>query len=101
MDAGTHWTAWFCRKNETVYFNSFDVENIAEEIKELSGNKCIKGNIFRVESSNSMCGHFWIGFIDSMLACKKLTDFTSFFSPYDFEKNDSIILNYFKGEWNW
>ena len=45
-----------------------------------------------------MCGYFCIGFIDFMLAGKKLTDFTSLFSPYDFEKNDSIILSYFKDE---
>ena len=32
-----------------------------------------------------MCGYFYIGFIDFMFAGKKLTDFTSLFSP-DFEK---------------
>ena len=48
-----------------------------------------------------MCGYFYIGFIDFMLAGKKLTDFTSMFSPNDFKKNDSIILTYFKDEWNW
>ena len=39
-----------------------------------------------------MCGYFCIGFIDFMLADKKLTDHTNLFSPYDFDKNDSIIL---------
>ena len=39
---------------------------------------------------------FCIGFIDFMLAHKKLTDFTSLVSPYDFDKNDQIILSYFK-----
>ena len=33
-----------------------------------------------------------------MLAAKKLTDYTNLFSPRDFEKNDSIILPYFKNE---
>ena len=33
-----------------------------------------------------MCGYFCIGFIDFMLAGKKLTDFTSLFSPHDFKK---------------
>ena len=33
-----------------------------------------------------MCGYFYIGFIDFVLAGKKLTDFTSMFSLYDFEK---------------
>ena len=43
-----------------------------------------------------MCGYFCIGFIDFMLANKKLNDFTNLFSPYDFNKNDQIILSYFK-----
>ena len=46
-----------------------------------------------------MCGYFCIGFIDSILANETLTDFTSLFSPYGFEKNDNIILKYFKNEW--
>ena len=44
-----------------------------------------------------MCGYFCIGFIDFMLADKKLTDYANLFSPYDFKKND-IILSYFKNE---
>ena len=46
-----------------------------------------------------MCGFFWIGLIDFMLAGKK--DFTDFFPSYDFKKNDDIILTYFKDGWNW
>ena len=30
-----------------------------------------------------------------MFAGKSLIDFTSSFSPYDFKKNDDIILSYF------
>ena len=45
-DVGTHWIALFCKKNEIVYFNSFGVEHIPEEIKEFieefPGNKNIK-----------------------------------------------------------
>ena len=96
-DVGTHWIALFCKKNEIVYFNSFGVEHIPEEIKEFIGNKNIKANIFRIQANNSvMCGYFCIGFIDFMLAGKKLTDFTTLFSPHDFDKNDKIILRYFK-----
>ena len=47
-----------------------------------------------------MCGYFRIGFIDFMLAGKKLTDFTNLFSPYDFKKNDDITLSYLKDERN-
>ena len=43
-----------------------------------------------------MYGYFCTGFIDFMLPGKTLIDFTSLFSPYNFEKND--ILSYFKNE---
>ena len=87
VDVGTHWIALFCRKNETVYFNSLGFEHVTEEIKEFIGNKNIKAKIFRIQASNSiMWGYFYIGFIDFMLSGKKLTDFTNLFSPYDFEK---------------
>ena len=43
---GTHWIALFCKKNNIVYFDSFGIEHIPEEIKEFIGNKNIKTNIF-------------------------------------------------------
>ena len=86
-DVGTHWFALFSNRNEIVYFNSFGVEHVSEEIKEFIGNKNIKTNIFRVQANNSvMCGYFCIGFIDFMLVGKKLTDYTNLFSPYDLKK---------------
>ena len=98
-EVGTHWIALFCNRSEIVYFDSFGVEHVPEEIKEFIGNKNIKANIFRVQENDSiMCGYFCIGFIDFMLAGKKLTDYTNLFSPYDFKKNDNIILSYFKYE---
>ena len=98
-DVGTHWIVLFCNMNEIVYFDSFGVEHVPEEIKKFVANKNTIANIFRVQASNSvMCGYFCIGFIDFMLARKKLTDFTNLFSPYHFEKNDLIILSYFKNE---
>ena len=84
-NVGTHWIALFCKKNEVVYFDSFSVEHIPKEIEEFIRNKNIKTNIFRVKENDSlMCGYFCIGFIDFMLAGKKLTDHTNLFSPYDF-----------------
>ena len=101
-DVGTLWIALFCNRSGTVYFNSFGVEHIPEEIKEFIGNKNIKTNIFRVQANNSVVwGYFCIGFIDFLLAGKKLNDFTTLFFPYDFDKNDKIILGYFKDRWNW
>ena len=90
-------------RNEIVYFDSFDVEHIPEEIKEFiekfPKNRNIKANVFRIQESNSMMwGYFSIGFIHFMLVGKKLTDYADLFSPYDFKKNDNIISSYFKNE---
>ena len=100
--AVTHCIALFCIKCEIVYFDSFNIEHVPEEVKDFIGNKNIVANIFWVRANNSvMYGYFCVGFIDFMLADKKLIDFTSMFSPYDFEKNHSIIFSYFKDELNW
>ena len=45
-----------------------------------------------------ICGYFCIGFVDFMLAGKKLTDYANFFSPYDFKKNADIIFTYLINE---
>ena len=82
-DTGTYWIVLFCKKNEIIYFDSFGVEHISEEIKEFIGNKNITANIFRVQ-----------GFINFMLAGKTLINFTNLFSLHDLY--DSIILSYFK-----
>ena len=83
-------------RNNVNYFDSFGVEHIPKEIKVVISNKNIKTNIFKIQAYNSvMCGYFCIGFIDFMLAGKKLTDYTNLFSPNNFEKNDDIILKYF------
>ena len=99
-DVGMHWIALFCNRNEIVCFDSFGVEYVPKEIKIFVGNKNITANIFRVQANNSIIsGYFCIGFIGFMLAGKKLTDFTKMFSPHDVEKNDNMILTYFKDEW--
>ena len=37
-DLGTHEIALFCNRTEIVYFNSFGVEHVPDEIKEFIGN---------------------------------------------------------------
>ena len=72
-DVGTRWIALFCNRNEIVYFDSLGVEHVPEEIKEFAGDKNIIANIFRVQANDSvMCRCFYIGFIDFMLARKKI-----------------------------
>ena len=84
-DVGTHWIVLFCNRNEVVYFDSFVVEHVYEEIKEFFGNKNTKVNIFQVQAHNwVMYGYFCIGVIDFMLAGKKFTDYTNLFSPHGF-----------------
>ena len=96
---GTHWVALYVHNNNASYFDSFRVEHIPKEMKTFINNKNIKTNIFRIQSYDSvMCGYFWIGFIDFMLAGKKVIDYTNLFSPYDFKKNNDIIFTYFKNE---
>ena len=57
-------------KNSVTYFDSFGVEHISKEIKELiDSSLSITTNIFRIQAFDSMmCGYFCIGFIDFMLA---------------------------------
>ena len=84
--------------NYVTYFDSFRVENIPKEIKRFVKNN-IKTNIFRIQAYDSvMCGYFCIGFIDFMFKGKTLTEYTNLFSPNNFEKNDDLILSYFKNE---
>ena len=82
--------------NKVTYFDSFGVEHIPKEIKNL-GNKSIITNIYRIQVFNSiMCGYFCIGFIDFILKGKSLLDYTNLFSPNDYEENNKIILKIFQ-----
>ena len=43
-----------------------------------------------------MCTNLCIGFIRFMIKGKSLLDYTNFFSPKDYEKDDKTILKYFQ-----
>ena len=82
---GTHWIALFVKNNDVIYFDSFGVEYVPQEIKTFIGQKDTKTNVFRIHDYNSiMCGYFCILFINFMLVGKSLIDFTNLFSPHDF-----------------
>ena len=99
-DIGTHWIALYVQNNNVTYFDSFGLEHIPKEIKEFIGRSLsITTKIFRMQVYDSIkCGYFCNGFIDFIIAGKKLTDYTNFFSPDDFKRNDNAILSYFKYE---
>ena len=47
---GTHWMAWYVNGNNIIYFNSFGVEHISNEIKKSIGNKSIITSIYRIQA---------------------------------------------------
>ena len=92
--------AWYCKNYEIIYLDSFEVEHVPKVIEKFIAHENIKANMFRIQSNDCiMCGYFCMEFIDFMFVGKTLIEFFSLFSPYDFEKNDNIILSYFKNEW--
>ena len=93
------------------------LDYFSKSAKKFIGNKNIQANIFRIQTKNVitvmqknifriqaknsiMCSYFCIWFIDFMLAGKTLIDYTILLSPYKFEKDDKIILIYFKNQWS-
>ena len=93
---GTHWIALYVNAKNATYFDSFGVEHIPKEISKFVGNKNVTTNIYRIQVYNSIVfGYFCIGFIDFMLKGKSLLEYTNFFSPNEFKKNDKIIKKFF------
>ena len=74
------------------------MEHIPEEINKLINNE-IESNIFRIQAFDSIiCGYSCIEFINYMLKCKRLLDYTNLFSPNNFKRNDRVIKRIFKNE---
>ena len=74
-------------KNLAVYFDSFGIEYILQEVLNNIKGKSITHNIFRIQVNESvMCGFYCIVFIDYMLAGETLLDYTNLFSPNDYKK---------------
>ena len=53
-NTGTHWVSLFVKTNEVIYFDSFGIENIPNEINKFIGNKNIISNIFRLQAYDSI-----------------------------------------------
>ena len=84
-DTGTRWIALYVNPKTVTFFDSFGVEHIPKEIKNLINNKNITANIFRIQAYDSaICGYFCIGFINFMFKGNNLTGFTNLFSPNNF-----------------
>ena len=97
---GTQWVSLFIDKNIVIYFDSFAIESIPQELLKKVKGKSITHNIFRVQDNESiMYGFYCITFIGYMLAEKTLLDYTNLFSPNSYKKNGKIIYNYFKDKY--
>ena len=87
---GTHWVSLFIDRNLAVYFDSFGIEYIPQEVLNKIRDKSTTQNIFRIQDSESfMFGFYDIAFIQCMLAGKTLLDYTNLFSPNG--QNDKMI----------
>ena len=80
-----HWIALYVNNNVT-YFDSFGVEHIRKEIKMFIQNKNIITNFYRIQAYDSiMCRYLCIGVIDFVLKGKISLEYTTLFSPNDYE----------------
>ena len=87
FNIGTHWIALYVNNKTVTYFDSFGIEHIPKEIKNVINNKNIIANIYRIQNYDSiMCGYFCIGFINYMIKGKSLTDYTNLFSANNLMK---------------
>ena len=81
--------------DNVTYFDSFRVQHIRKEIKNIIDNKNIIRNIYKMQANVSiMCGYFCIRFIDFMLKGKTFLDYINLFSSKEWEKNNKTILKY-------
>ena len=94
---GTHWASLFTNRTTAVYFDSFGIEYIPQEVLNKIKDISIAHNIFRIQDNETIiCGFYSIAFIEYVLAGRVLLDYTNLFSPDDYKKNDKIMCKYFK-----
>ena len=79
--------------NNAIYFDSFG--DAFKKSSKIHGRQKHNNKYLSNTSTWFMRGYFYIGFVDSMLKGQSLLDCTNLFSPYEYEKNDKIILKYF------
>ena len=97
---GPHLVLLFIDRNISVYFDSFGIKYIPQEVLSKIEDKSIIHNIFKIHSNDSimfgLCGNYFIAFIEYLIARTVSLDYTSLFSPYDYQMNDKIICKYVK-----
>ena len=85
----TQLVSLFVNKNIAIYFDSFGIEYIPEEVLNKIKDKSITHNTYRIQDNESnTCGFYCLVFIKYMLTRTNLLDYTNLFSPNDYKKND-------------
>ena len=97
----TPWVSLVIDRSTALYFDSFRIEYIPQELLNKIKDKSITRNILRIQFQDSIiCRFYCIAFIEYMIAGKTLLNYTNLFSPNDYKKNDKIIRNYFKDKYS-
>ena len=72
---GTHWVSEFIDRNSSVYFDSFGMEYISEEVLNKTKDKSFTHNIFRIQFDDCIISRFYcIAFKEYIIARKTLLD---------------------------
>ena len=75
---GTHWVSLLINKIIAIYFVSFRIEYIPQEVLNKITDKSFTHNIFRKQDNKAiMCGFYCISFIECMHAEKTFLDYTN------------------------
>ena len=89
---GTNQISIIIVRNTVVYFDSFEVEHIPQEVLKKTKHKSITHNIFRMQDNDfSMCEFYCIAFVEYMLPGKALLHYINLFYLNDCKRNDKII----------
>ena len=96
----THWVSLFINTDFVIYFDSFGIEYIPQEVLKKIKENSITHNVFRIQDNESiMCELHIMAFIEYKLSGKTLLDYTHLFSPNSYKKNAKIIYKYFKNKY--
>ena len=102
---GSHWTAFYIRNNECIYFDSFgetypnDVYKFVKQTKNMNLNY---SSVQIQDLLSTSCGWFCIAFLHYMENHKSKSlynvcnEFTNMFDPIHQQKNDAILQSIIK-----
>ena len=78
----TQWVSLFIDNNAVVYFDSFGIEYIPQEVLKKIEDKSITHNLYIIQDDDSIMGGFYcIAVIEYMIPRKNLLDYINLFSP--------------------